>query len=142
MIQFIVAFWATVAFSVLFHVPTKEYLFCGLTGAIGWTVYLISCESGQSAVLASFFAVLVLTVVSRIFAVIRKHPITVFLIAGIFPLVPGSGIYYTAYYMITAQNQLALSKGLETVKIAGVIALGIVLVLALPNGLFNIFSEK
>ena len=52
---------------------------------------------------------------------------TVFLICGIFPLVPGAGIYYTAYYFIMGDNAMALSKGIETIKIAVAIALAIVL---------------
>ena len=33
-------------------------------------------------------------------------------------------------------------KGVETLKIAGVIALGIVLVLALPKGVFRVFAAR
>ena len=39
-IQFIVSMIATLSFAVLFCAPKSELLFCGLTGAIGWIVYL------------------------------------------------------------------------------------------------------
>ena len=78
-------------------------------------------------------AAVVLTMMSRIFAVWRKTPVTVFLICGIFPLVPGAGIYYTAYYFIMGDNAMALSKGIETIKIAVAIALAIVFVFSMPN---------
>lgn len=39
--QLAVAFLATIAFSVLFHVPKKQYIICGLTGTLGWLVYLL-----------------------------------------------------------------------------------------------------
>ena len=55
---------------------------------------------------------------------------------------PGSGIYYTVYYFIMSQNDLALYKGIETLKIAVAIALGIVLVLSLPYSLFRAFGRK
>ena len=61
---------------------------------------------------------------------------TVFLITGIFPLVPGAGIYYTGYHLFMSDNSLALDKGLETIKIAVAIALGIGIVLSLPPFLF------
>ena len=102
--QLIVAFFATVSFSVLFHVPTHQYIYCGLTGVVGWLFYLITMTLGGSNVIASFVATLMLTLVARSFAVWRKTPITIFLIAGIFPLVPGAGIYYTAYYLIMNDN--------------------------------------
>ena len=39
-----------------------------------------------------------------------------FLISGIFALVPGAGIYYTAYYFIMGDNAMAVAKGVETFK--------------------------
>ena len=64
------------------------------------------------------------------------------IIGGIIPLVPGAGIYYTVYAFITGDNAGALFKGVETLKIAGAIALGIVLVLALPRGVFRVFAAR
>ncbi len=142
MIEIIVAFFATVAFSGLFNVPKEQYPYCGLCGSIGWLVYMILARYGHSAVMASFFATLVLTFVCRIFAVYRKMPITIFLIAGLFPLVPGAGIYFTAYYFIMNENTQALSKGLETVKIAIAIALGIVFIFSLPQRIFTLLASS
>lgn len=136
-IQFVVAFFATLSFSVLFHVPKQQYLFCGFTGALGWLCYIAVNSGGGSVVWASFLATVALTFISRIFAVLRRMPVTVFLICGIFPLVPGAGIYYTAYYFMTNEDVLALHKGLETIKIAVAIALGIVLMLSLPHSVFK-----
>lgn len=142
MIQVIVAFFATIAFSALFNVPKEEYVFCGLTGALGWFCYLVVSAGGQSVVIASFFATMALTLVSRFFAVYRRMPITIFLISGIFPLVPGAGIYYTAYHLIMNENVLALDKGMQTAKIAIAIALGIVLILSLPQNIFKIVDKN
>ena len=141
-IQFIVAFFATLSFSILFHVPRQQYLFCGFTGALGWLAYLYAYSYSDSVVLASFLASVLLTLVSRIFAVYRKMPVTVFLICGIFPLVPGAGIYYTAYYFIMNENTTAMAKGMETIKIAVAIALGIVLMLSLPYSVFKRFNRQ
>ncbi|MGL4344429.1 MAG: threonine/serine exporter family protein [Cellulosilyticaceae bacterium] len=137
MTQLIVAFFATISFSVLFHIPKNQCIYCGLTGAVGWFCYVTACHYGASVVLASFIATTALTSLARLFAVCRKMPITLFLVAGIFPLVPGAGIYYTAYHFIMAENQLAVSKGVETAKIAVAIAIGIVCIFSLPNRLFE-----
>ena len=99
-IQFIVSMIATLSFAVLFCAPKSELLFCGLTGAIGWIVYLICLQFDTGTVIANMIATLALTVFSRVVAALRKNPVTVYLIAGIFPLVPGAGIYYTSYYFI------------------------------------------
>ncbi len=139
--QLPVAFLATAAFAVLFHVPAREYGFAGLTGAVGWLVYLLVLAVNPSVVLASLAASMALTALSRVFAVRRRTPITIFLICGIFPLVPGTGIYDTVYYFIMGRNDLALDKGVQTVKIAVAIALGIVLMLSLPYSVFRRFHR-
>ena len=77
-------------------------------------------------------AVIPLTLLTRVLAILLKAPVTVFLLTGIFPLVPGAGIYYTAYYFIESNNALALSNGISTFKIAVVLATGIALVLGIP----------
>ena len=67
-----------------------------------------------------------------LFAILLKTPVTVFLLTGIFPLVPGAGIYYTAYYFIQGENALSLANGISTFKVAVSLAVGIALVLGLP----------
>jgi uncharacterized membrane protein YjjB (DUF3815 family) len=73
-----------------------------------------------------------LTLLARIFAITLKAPVTVFLLCGIFPLVPGAGIYYTAYYFIQNDNVQMAASAADTVKIAAALAIGISLVLGLP----------
>lgn len=135
--QIVVSMAATIAFAVLFHVPRSEYLLCGINGAIGWMVYLLCVSMGTGGVIASIWAALVLTLIARILSAIRKMPSTVFLITGIFTLVPGSGIYYTSYYLIMNDLEQCAAKGMETFKIAGAIVLGIIFGLMLPQSWFN-----
>lgn len=136
--QTAVAFVSTIAFAIIFHTPRREYLFCGITGGLGWLVYLICMHLGTGVVTASFFATVALAWASRSFAFLRKTPVTVFLITGIFPLVPGAGIYYTGYHFFMSDNTQGMLKGLETVKIAVAIALGIGIVLSLPAFFFTL----
>ena len=140
LVQCAVSFAAVMAFAILFHAPRREWVPCGLTGMVGWVVYWLAVQGGISVVAASFCGTLGLALLSRVLAVVRRCPVTVFLTGGIFPLVPGAGIYYTVYAFIPGDNAAAVFKGVETLKIAGVIALGIVLVLALPKGVFRVFA--
>ena len=142
LVQCAVSFAAVMAFAILFHAPRREWVPCGLTGIVGWVVYWLAVQGGISVVAASFCGTLGLALLSRVLAVVRRCPVTVFLTGGIFPLVPGAGIYYTVYAFITGDNAAAVFKGVETLKIAGVIALGIVLVLALPKGVFRVFAAR
>lgn len=136
-IQFIVGFFATLSFAVLFSTPKRQLIFCGLTGAIGWIVYLLLFNNNAGIGLANLAAAFTLTLMSRIFAAMERHPVTVYLLAGIFPLVPGAGIYYTSYYFIMDEMELFAAKGAETIIIAGAIAFGIVFGFSLPQSFFN-----
>ena len=140
-IQFIVCFFATLSFAVLFSAPKRQLLFCGLTGAIGWIVYLIIMEKDGGVALANVCASFTLTLMARIFAALNKHPVTVYLLAGIFPLVPGAGIYYTSYYFIMHEMDNFAKYGAQTLIIAGSIVFGIVFGSALPQRLFRGFSR-
>ena len=130
--QFFIAGAGTLSFAVLFGCPRKSLPFCGLVGAVGWFVYELAVMLGADSAAASLLAVIPLTLLTRVFAIVLKMPVTVFLLSGIFPLVPGAGIYYTAYYFIQGNNALALSNGISTFKVAVALAIGITLVLSVP----------
>ena len=132
----------TLCFAVLFGVPKKHWWFCAADGAVGWVVYSALLLVLPSKVMATLLAALPLAMLARIFAITRRAPATVFLLCGIFPLVPGAGIYYTAYYFIMGDNAMTVAKGVETFKIAVALAVGIVLVLALPGRLFEVFAPR
>lgn len=145
--QFIAATVSTACFSIMFNGPKKEILFCGLTGGIGWVIYKIFINYGYGIATGTFFSAIVITILSRILANYRKTPITIFLISGIIPLVPGAPIYYTLYNIILSNNYTAALKGLETLKTAGAIAVAVIIILSLPRYFFtfgnkNYFDKK
>lgn len=142
-VQFLVAMVATVSFAVLYDAPRPELLFSGLSGAVGWVVYLYLFEGLQmNGVVSCVAATFILTLIARILAVIRCCPVTVYLLVSIFPLVPGTGIYYTSYYLITRQNQLFAVTGLATFETAAAIAFGIAMGFGLPQSWFGIFRRR
>lgn len=140
-IQFIVCFFATLSFAVLFSAPKRQLIFCGLTGAAGWMVYLILLNSNWGLAVANLAATFTLTLMARIFAALERHPVTVYLLAGIFPLVPGAGIYYTSYYFIMDEMSLFAAKGAETLIVAGSIVFGIVFGFSMPHSIFNALAK-
>lgn len=134
--QVLAAALGTVAFALLFGVPRKYYPYCGLIGGAGWLMYCL-LEPVLSAAEATFFASVLVIFLSRMGAVREKCPVTIFLISGIIPLVPGAGIYWSAFYMVTDQLAEAGEAGFAAVKAAAAIVLGIVCVFELPQGVFN-----
>ena len=134
-IQLVAAFVGTVGFSALFGAPRRYYLYCGLAGMAGWAVYLL-VAMGHSVVGAAFFAALAVAAISHIMAKICRCPVTVFLICGIIPLVPGGGIFWTAYYIVTEQLRMAAATGFVALKVTIAIAGGIILASGIINKLF------
>ena len=131
----------TIAFAALFGVPKKFYVSCGVTGILGWLTYMaVTCYTSKAV--ASFFATLVVVLFSRFLTVKKKCPITVFLVSGIFPLVPGAGIYFTVYYLLTNQPHRAAVQGMESVKIAFAIVLGIIIIVSIPREVFGLYYGK
>lgn len=137
LVQTLAAAIGTVGFSLLFGAPMRYYAYCALIGATGWFFYLIALPASSSAI-ATFIATVVVILMSRWYAVRKRCPVTIFLISGIIPLVPGAGIYWAAYYMVTEEFAMASAKGLEACKVAVAIVLGIVFVFELPQRLFRI----
>lgn len=140
-LQFIVAMLATASFAILFCAPKEQMIRCALTGAVGWITFL-ALDALTGTVVASLIATFFLTILSRIFAAIWKNPVTIYLVTGIFVLVPGAGIYYTSYYFIMNQMDLFAAKGMETFKIAGAIAIGIIFGFAIPQSIFHKLQRK
>ena len=126
------AFISTIGFSIVFHVQRKHLLFCGTIGAIGWLIYLVINAHYNEPVSASFVAALVVTNLSYLLAKKRRTPITVFLVTGIIPLVPGLGLYRMMSAILNEDYSSALNYATLTFEIAGVIAGAIVIVSLLP----------
>lgn len=133
-LQFVASFFGTIAFSIMFFVPRQYYPYCGLIGGLGW----ITCWSVMNVIGMSYFtgtiaAAALVVLLSRIFGVLIKCPATMFLLPGIFPLVPGVGIYWTVYSAITGDMEKFSYYGYRTLGTAIAIVLGIVFVSEIPQ---------
>ena len=126
------AFLACFFFGVVFELHRWRYLLsAGLTGGLGWLVYLLLADHGS--VLRFFFATIVVASLAEVFARIYKAPATIFLIIGIVPLVPGGGMYETMEALINHDMPLFAERGLATAASAGAIAVGCSLVSAVAR---------
>ena len=79
---------------------------------------------------------------SRFMAVDRKCPVIVFQICGVFPLIPGAGIFWTVYYIVNKELSVALTTGFTALGMAVAIVLGIIFMTSLPGRMFKISRKK
>lgn len=137
LLEMIPAALGTVAFAVIFGIPKKYYLYCAPIGAAGWILYRLMTELAGSGVFeATFLATALVVLLSRFVAVAERCPATIFVTAGIFPLVPGVGIYWAAYYLVTRQFDLAAINGFSALQTIVGIVIGIVFIFELPHRFF------
>ncbi len=138
LLQALAAFVGTAAFALLFGIDREHYVPAGVIGAIGWALYLIlvrQCDA--SPVTATLAASTLVCVISRMAAIPFRIPAQGFLLCGIFPLVPGAGIFWFTYYLTDSQFDLSMQSGWMACKVAIAIVLGIIIAMELPQIIFS-----
>ncbi|MDK2868103.1 MAG: hypothetical protein PWP51_1971 [Clostridiales bacterium] len=116
-----------VGFSIIFNLPRKLLLPAGISGMVGWLVYVIIQPLTTSFIMPSLIGSIVVGIIGESFAYVKKHPATMFTIPGIIPFVPGYGIYYTMLHIVEGDVDQALITGAQSLFIAVAIACGIIL---------------
>ncbi len=128
LLQIVSAFIATAAFSILFFLPKKYIIHSGMTGSFGWFIYLIGLELFDDKVLSTVAATMLVALVSHVLARLYKTPVTMFLIPGVIPFVPGAGMYQIVTGIVEGDVEHTANYFFETLQIAGAIALGIFII--------------
>lgn len=126
------AFFSSATFAIYCRIPPKQIVWGGLNGSLMWAIYAILSTHFLSVVGSIFVASLFTAAAARCLSVWRACPQTIFLIPGIFTLVPGAGIYNTMLSAIQRDMPAFMSKGFETLQIAAAIAIGIALATLIP----------
>lgn len=143
LVQAVSAFLGTAGFAILYGVPRKEYVHASVCSTIGWLSYLAMMRlAGATVIESTFVATLVVVLVSRFMAVDRRCPVIVYQICGVFPLIPGAGIFWTVYYIVNKDLSTAVATGFSALGMAVAIVLGIIFMTSLPGRMFKIAQRK
>ena len=140
-IQNIATFIACAGFAIVFNIHGFGIAICALGGTLVWAAYCAATYFGLDLYVAYFIAALIAAFYSEAMARIRKYPAISYLVIAIFPLIPGAGIYYTTNHLIHGESEAFASKALQTIGIAGVIAVGILIVATIVR-ILNITNFK
>lgn len=116
-------------FAMFFNVvKPRHLLFCAVGAAIVWAVYLLLAPLFPSAFLPTLLGSAVCAVYAIIMSRLNKAPATIFQTICIFPLIPGSALYYTAYGAVSGDVALAKSMGSTLLMTCFAIVLGFIAV--------------
>ena len=131
-----VSFISGVGFSIVFNIHGPGMFLCALGGVLAWGVYGLTFETTGSDLAAYFWSALSASLYSETMARIRKCPAISYLVVSIFPMIPGAGVYYTMNHAVQGNMESFASQGGHTAAIAGVIAVGVLLI----STAFRMFS--
>ena len=115
-------------FCILFNVHGRGLVLCIIGGAAAWMVYLLCGALGCDVYAANLFAAVFAALYAEIMARVRKCPATPYLVIATIPMLPGAGVYYTMSLGLEGSIMASVAKGLQTIGIAGSLAVGILLV--------------
>lgn len=132
-LQALAACFGTIAFSIFFRVRAKHFPTCGGIGAVAWIVYLVVLKYAEKNIFAVLAASMTVVLLSRFWSVRNKCPLITYLVPGIFPLVPGTGIYYTVLSMINGDEVQAFIGFINAFKAAFAIAVAILTGIIIPT---------
>jgi uncharacterized membrane protein YjjB (DUF3815 family) len=137
LLQTLFATIGTFGFAIGSNIRGWKLLFTSLGGALSWGCYLYVLHETHALLLSIFLGALAVATYSEILGRIFKVPITVFVICGIIPLVPGSVIYYAMSQYVQGNFTKAMRLSMQALLIAGTISIGI----AVVSTFANIFQE-
>ena len=115
-------------FCILFNVHGRGLVLCIIGGVAAWMVYLLCGALGCDVYAANLFAAVFAALYAEIMARVRKCPATPYLVIATIPMLPGAGVYYTMSLGLEGSMMASVAKGLQTIGIAGSLAVGILLV--------------
>ena len=136
-VQFIFSSLSALGFAYIFNVRGKIAWAAALVGGIGWVIYLLSLKMGVSLGISFFIIGAATTFGSEMIARIFKTPVTSALIPTITPIVPGSGAYYTMFYLFNGESELATQKAIDTFVMTGAMILGFLVV----SDIFKLYTK-
>ena len=132
-IRSIAAGLGTIAFALMFRVRKRHFVDCGVMGTITWLAYMICIKIWNNEAIAVFVSGFAAVLASRVLAVLRRCPATVFLMTSLIPLLPGISLYRTIYYLLMGNAQISMHFGKLCFLTAFTIAVSIAVVQQIPR---------
>lgn len=121
------SFIACFAFCFVLNARGIFLLYAPLGAVLCWLSYL-AAGLRFSELTSYFIATVAVSIYAEMMARRKKAPVTIFLLIGLLPLVPGGGIYYTMEHALAGDTAAFLTEGLRTFGIAASLALGVLVV--------------
>ena len=115
-------------FALLFGARGRTLIYSAIGGAITWAIFLLTySRSGEGVFLSSLAGSCFVGFFSLLVEKLRKIPAIVILTACVFPLIPGSYLYFTVMGAIVHDHELFKTMGVKLVLICIGISAGFII---------------
>lgn len=130
-------------FAVMFGARRRALLFSVFGAFFTWAVFLtavnrFSCTPFVATLASACFVSLYADLVNAV----TRIPSAIFLTSCVFPLLPGSNLYYSLYGLVSRNMELAGSQGMKMLLTAIGIALGFIIVNNFIICIRNVFFRR
>ena len=120
--KFILTLASVSAFAILDRAKNTVVILSTVGGVLTYTAEYILLQKSENIFLVYFLSAGVTCIYSEIMARVNKTPVTVIMLPGIIPLVPGSLIYYSMRGLLENNYEMYSSCLIEVLLSAGGIA--------------------
>jgi len=121
------AFMASASIAVAFRAPLRAVPASGLAGLLGYGAYALSHFYGAPQMLSVFLGALLVSAGGELMARLLREPATMFVVPGLFPLMPGLMVYSGMLNLARGELSLAGQELTRTLFYAGALAAGLAL---------------
>ena len=126
-IQVVAAGGAAACYALWYYIPRYAIVTAGVEGALGWLAYLLLVRVGATPLVATAVAAFVVGLLSWWFARLQHAPVTLYVVPGILPLLPGVTIYQGMLDLAHNQNAAGLLELVHALFLGGALAAGVAL---------------
>lgn len=126
-IQILTGGLGTLGFALCSHVRVKHLLTATVGGMLGWAIYLLVMAAGGNLFVCNLISAMAAYAWSECMARTMKAPVTIFLVPGVIPLLPGSYLYYTMRALLYREMEQFQRFGMDTILTTMGIACGVVI---------------
>lgn len=140
--QLLAGFIGTLCFGILFNFKGKRLAAAALGGLLSWGLFLGISRFIPNEPIDYFLVAASASLYAEIMARILKTPATPIATISLIPLIPGGSLYYTMTSALESDFNDFLGKAVSTLKLAGALALGIILVTTASQVLFKHIKRR
>ena len=142
LIQISAGLIGSLCFGILFNMRGKRLAAAAFGGLISWSMFIALNNIISSEPINYFIVAAIVSLYSEIMARILKTPAAPVVTTSLIPLIPGGSLYYTMAMALESNFTMFLEKAVSTLKLAGALALGIIVVTAISQFLFSHVRQK